>query len=422
MEKIADEIFNVLKGANYSLLTFDEQGQKTADPESATRFYSQEQDLMVSLRTEDAKIEIVVQAGEGYDVTNNQNLISQLKKIAHKNLGEFTVKKFDKQITPKDFAHQSISEGIGKPFGSTKTSYMQLPQAKIIIKHKQSVDEEVKGSRSRNIHSLFIENSQGERFKFPHRYMSGAKAMAMHINAGGTPYDEKGSSILEMCEEISTLNKFVRHVKSNKLVSEDNTDIIETVKSKLGSLKNNINNLSTQRGYNNFEVQENEEVSGVDVTEKFLYNTFTTEEMQDVMQKVGRIVAERETKESRHIQLLKSTYDLIQSGKDLGISYDENDPEHPDNENPRKYSGSLGPMAKLSAMLGYLAKNSSSDELFNYASQLSTDIHEMNPKHVAIVAKMVEILKNKSQVKKSSEPAEAIDDQVVVSLRKKISQ
>ena len=35
--------------------------------------------------------------------------------------------------------------------------------------------------------------------------MSGAKAMAMHVNEGGTPYDAKGEAILSMCEEIASL-------------------------------------------------------------------------------------------------------------------------------------------------------------------------------------------------------------------------
>ena len=285
MTNIADEIFNILKGSNYKVRLFTSEGIKTLNPEEATRFYAYDQDLMITLRQEEAQNEIVVQAGAGYDIPGNKKLLDSVKSVAHKNIGEYTVRKFDKEIAPKDFAHQSVKEGalqegFSKPFGSMKTSYIQSPNAKLVIKHKQGIDEERRGARSRNIQALFIENSQGERFSFPHRYMAGAKAMAMHVNEGGTPYDDKGAAILSLCEEIAELNKFVRHVKSNNLVNEDNSDIVETISNRLGEYKNTVKSLSTLRGYNNFQVQENkEEINEVDVTEKFLYNTFKTEEL-----------------------------------------------------------------------------------------------------------------------------------------------
>ena len=137
------------------------------DETEATRFYSYDQDLMVSIRQDNDNVEIVVQAGADYDVPGNSELLKSIRKVAHKNLGEFTVRKFNKSITPKDFAHQSVTEAqaFGKGFGSTRTSYIAAPNnAKITIKHNSKVNEEKRGARSRNIQSIFIENSSGERF------------------------------------------------------------------------------------------------------------------------------------------------------------------------------------------------------------------------------------------------------------------
>lgn len=428
MRNLAEEIFNILKGANYKLRLFTSEGIKTTQPEQATRFYSYDKDLMVTIRLEDAKTEVLVQAGQDYDIPGNKKLIDSLKSVAHNNLGEFTVRKFDKKIAPKDFAHQSVekvTEGFSKPFGSIKTSYIQMPFARLTVKHSKGVNEEVRGARSRNIHSLFIENAQGERFKFPYRYMSGAKAMAMHVNEGGTPYDAKGEAILALCEEIADLNKFVRHVKSNNLVNEANGDIVEAVQSKLAGYKNTINSLSTQRGYNNFQVQENSEDTdekSVDITEKFLYNTFTTEELTSILGKVGRIVSENTRKEEAHKEVLQRVLDVINSKQDLQISFDENDPEHPDNQKTRFASGPSGELAKLNMWLGYLAGKTKNDELWNALHELADGaIHDMNPKFLELVVRIKDYLIKKANTTKESIATSSLDEDIIMELRRKIS-
>ena len=62
--------------------------------------------------------------------------------------------------------------------------------------------------------------------------MAGAKAMAMHVNEGGTPMMLRVSQS-SMCEEIASPNKFVRHVQPHKLVNESNSEIVEAVRTKL---------------------------------------------------------------------------------------------------------------------------------------------------------------------------------------------
>jgi len=426
MNEIANEIFNILKGANYKLRLFTSEGIKTTNPEEATRFYAFDQDLMITIRKEDAKTEILAQAGQDYDIPSNKALLDSVKSVAHKNLGEFTVRKFNKQIAPKDFAHQSVvQEGFSKPFGSIKTSYIQLPEARLIIKHSKGVNEEVRGARSRNIHSLFIENSQGEKFKFPHRYMAGAKAMAMHVNEGGTPYDAKGEAILALCEEIADLNKFVRHVKNNNLVNETNGDIVEAVQSKLAGYKNTINSLSTQRGYNNFQVQENiEEIdeNSVDITEKFLYNTFTTEDLNTILSKVGRIVAENRRESEIHKEALQRVIEIINSKQDLKISYDENDPDHPNNAKTKFAFGADGDVARLNMLLGFIASNTKNDDLWNALHVLADGmVHQMSNAYQEVVKKIVDYLVKSANVTKESQVAVSLDEDIVLELRKRIS-
>lgn len=423
MDTLAEEIFNILKGAGYSLRLFNDQGVKTLNAKEATRFYAFDQDVMVSLRQKDGRTEVVVQAGADFDVTANSKLLSTIQTVAHKHLGEYTVRRYDKKITPKDFAYQTVAEAFSKPYGSVKTSYIQSPNAKLIIKHSKGVNEEVRGARSRHIHSLFIENAQGERFSFPYKYISGAKAMAMHINEGGTPYDDQGQAILDLCEEIASLNKFLKHVKTNGLVNESNQDIVETVKQQLQQHKNTINGLTTQRGYNSFSVQEKAEVSeeSVDITSKFLYNTFT-EEMGTILSKVSQIVSEKTDRETKHLETIKSVYELVDQGKNIGLTIDQNDPEWPDNEDPIKYSGSEGAEAKLASVLRYMALNARDDDASNRFANLSAIVHDLSQTHKQAVAKMVDyFVQGSSQAAESTEDySMALDESVVMQLRKKI--
>lgn len=424
MEKLANEIFNILKGANLQVVLYTDAGQKTINPEEATRFYTIDDDMMVTLRIDDSKSEVVIQVGSDFDLQANRPLLKSLKSAAHKAMGEFTLRRFNKNITPKDFAHQSVTESFGKAHGSIKTSYIAMPESRLIIKHTKGVNEEVKGARSRNIHSLFIENAAGERVQFPHRYLAGAKAMLRHVNGGGTFEDAKGSAILAMCEEISHLSAFTTHVKTNNLVNEANQDVLETVKEKLGSLKETIRSLQTVSGYNAFnapELVENDNL-GVDIVNKFMHNTFENAGMDSVLSTVARVVSEREEQGKMSKNALADIYSMIQNGTDFQITIDPNDAEHPDNEDPIKYSGGEGPTAKLSSFLSFLAKNSKNDEAFNVLSRLSSDVHNLDNKAKQTVAKVVMYLVQKAEEKPMAQPkAESISESVIADLRRTIA-
>lgn len=428
MDQIAEEIFNIIKGADFNVLMFTASGTRTLDVEDANRFYLTDADVMISLRLEDNKTELVVQAGKDFDILANKKFMSSLKATIHKYMGEFTLKRFDKNIKPKDFSHQSVSEGFSKAFGSLKTSYVQLPTTKVIIKHKNGVNEEKRGARSRNIHSLFIETADKQRQQFPYRYLSGAKAMAMHVENGGTFDDAKGVAILEMCKEAIELSQFLTHVRKNKLVNESNANVVEACKSKIKKIKECIRGLQTSKGYNNFEASQevNEENSEnqLDIAGQFLYNTFETVDMDSVLSTVSRVVQEREGKENMGKEAIADIYNMIKSGADLKISIDPNDPEHPNNEDQVKYSGPQGPMAKISSMLSFIAKSSKNDELFNVLSRLSTEIHDMKRDDVILVAKVVNYLTKlgtQEKAEESVEPTESITESVINDLRKKIA-
>lgn len=545
--QLSNEIFNILKGANIKLKLFDPMGNKTLDPELSARFYAYDNDFLVTIREDgDDAVELVVQAGASFNFDKHKDVLDSIKKAGHNAMAEYNIRKFDKNIEPKDFAHDvvkedeeirrlkelsgirkepieehrsedwhckdcgdemhkpttdcshdshdedgdwwvdengngihdkleedpedrkmqvtkidkelnteawkrfkdgdpryewkdldakesveedddSVMEGYSPATGSMKTSYIQLPEnTKLIIKHTKGVNEEVRGSRSRNIRALFIENSAGERFRFPHKYLQGAKAMANHVSKGGTPYDAIGESITKLCTEVAQCSQFLRHVRTNKLTNEGNANIVETVKEKLKEFKSTVKSLQTSRGYNNYQVpttaivEENDKES-VDLTDKFMYNTFETANMDAVLETVARIVKEKDGMTDLTKTNINRLYDMIKNKEDFKLNIDPNDPEHPDNEDPIKYSGGNGAMAKLVSHLSYLAMNSKNDEVFNLLSQISGEMYSLPKEHVILLAKIAKYL-DKNNKAPAKEPAmEDLAEATLNSLRRKIA-
>ena len=325
------------------------------------------------------------------------------------------------------YENQRVMESYSPATGSMKTSYIQLPEnTKLIIKHTKGVNEEVRGSRSRNIKALFIENSAGERFRFPHKYLQGAKAMANHVSNGGTPYDAIGESIITLCTEVAQCSQFLRHVRTNKLTNEGNENIVETIKQKLKEFKNTVKSLQTSRGYNAYQapttaIVEDNDKESVDLTDKFMYNTFETANMDSVLETVARIIKERDSMTDLTKSNMNRLYDMIKNKEDFKLNIDPNDPEHPDNEDPIKYSGGNGAMAKLVSHLSFLAMNSKNDEVFNLLSQVSGEMYSLPKEHVILLAKIAAYL-DKNNKAPAKEPAmEDLAEAMLNGLRRKIA-
>ena len=111
------------------------------------------------------------------------------------------------QVQPRSTNDSSIMDNIneaslGRMTGSRKSSYQPLADnVKIIVRHNKEVNEEVRGARSRNIHSILIQRGE-EKFKMAENNLSAARAMARHLHNGGETFDEIGEAITEMSREF----------------------------------------------------------------------------------------------------------------------------------------------------------------------------------------------------------------------------
>lgn len=234
---VADRIFDQLKGFGHDIVIFDDKGRQTANANKGRSFYSKDQKFTVELDQDDNVIKF--KYGTSTNVPKVKQLVDTIAAIAKKYppLGIDRLPYTGKEIELKDVENMAkVQESLSPTVGSTKTSYQQTEGAKLIIRHNTAVNEEVRGSRSRNISALFIENAQGERFKYPHNHLTGARIMTQHVAEGGTPYDEVGQKIISLSEERNQLSQVSKYIKGQGL-QEQAGDVQFAVTQRLSEIK-----------------------------------------------------------------------------------------------------------------------------------------------------------------------------------------
>ena len=369
-ERVSDNIFKILKGNGYALKLFTDEGESTVDPATARRFFVQELGAMVNLDETDSKRELRVSINQNTDLNELKGTLGQLKNLANQSVIEYTLKSFSKEITPKDQDYQAqkvrdmkIEEGIGAAYGTSKSSYQKLESAKLIIKHTKPVNEESRGSRSRNISAIYVENAEGERHKMPTNNLAGGRAMLRHVKEGGTPYDDFGRHIQEQTVELKKLKEFANYSKRNGLVNEDTADIVEAVSNRIASIRETINKLKGCKCYN--ETKEQFEAKEVKINEtdrnklrsQFTVRTFD-ESLDEALPYVNALVKEMKAIKEADSFAADTIDSLVRKIEDMdsvrlraGIDI-KNDPENP-LVNKKLANGPL--QTQLGAVASYLS-------------------------------------------------------------------
>jgi hypothetical protein len=327
---ISEKIMRFIQGNGLQVKMFDSSnGKSVADPTVARYFYVDEPNLMIFLDQDTNELKFHI--GEGVDIDRPMvdKMIKNLRNLARENIIDFDIREFGKQITPKNYAYKIeqnkeqamsdvVAEGLSALEGSTRTSRQTLENARIVVKHRKPVNEEQRGSRSRNISAIFIENAEGERFKYPYKHLNGARAMARHVAHGGIPSDMVGEAIVELSSNLYKLKEFMNIVRKQDLINETNRTIVSNVKTKMESIKESIKRIQGNKGYaafvesmalneNSEEVEISEETVN-DYVSKFTKTTFE-ETLKDILPLVHRV--NEEEYENRRAGLLDRVKKII---------------------------------------------------------------------------------------------------------------
>jgi len=258
------EVFEKIRSRYFNITMGNIDGKTVLNPKDATFFNFEFTDSKDSSTVTVAVLPYVIKVYHIADIVKNSNMeerkkwysfLKELRKIAMKNMMRFDVHNIQRpKLDLNDIkAELELDPDIvfeSKMFGSTKTSYQKIKgsknQAKLIVRHALKVNEEVKGSRSRHIKSIFVENSDGERFKLPFNSLLGARAMARHITEGGTVYDTEGKAITVLIEEYAKLTPLLRSLKKRY---PDGHSIIESIVNYRKHIKSTLGKLKGKRTY-----------------------------------------------------------------------------------------------------------------------------------------------------------------------------
>jgi hypothetical protein len=322
IEFIAQDLFDKIRSRFYNLEMGDDIGTKVTDPRSARFFdfdFVIEGNLLgrVSISINDVG-SLKIFYGQGildkadsiitkmwYDFLREMRLFAKRRMLRFdtRDITKSNLNKADYGYLAKNGSkEQTMKES--SMYGSSKSSYKPVKNGtRLIIRHSGPIQTETRGSRRRNIKSIYIENREGERYKMPFNHMATAEALAMHVNEGGRPYDARGQAITKMGESVMQLASFKRQVGSHDSMNSEANAIYERACQKLESLRTQLGRLSKPKYYQEWSESfyENsdqlilDQATLEDYKSKFTVNTFNEELAQyfplihSIMQEAGTI-------------------------------------------------------------------------------------------------------------------------------------
>ena len=313
---IAKDLFNKIRGRFSQVTLGDSQGKQTTTPTEARFFDFDFKDgenalgkVSISISEEDGLVVLhskdFVEQSEEPQKRSWFNFLKELRDFAKARVLGFDTRDITKSNLEKrdyDFLGQGkevekVSES--NLYGTTKTSFQTIGEARLVIKHTAPVNPTVAGGRTHRIESLFIENKAGERFKYPFKHLNGARAMARHVSEGGNPFDDFGKHITEMSSELNQLRKFKTYMNRSNVMAEGLKKYQSVVDERIEEIKSNCLRLQKQSAYKeSFESFSTSELAEVpeDIKKSWIdeltIKTFN-EELQDVFPYIYKLISER---------------------------------------------------------------------------------------------------------------------------------
>lgn len=247
---VATEVFQTLRSFDYTVRPYDEHGMSVAEPADARRMMCYPKNLMVSLVDDDDNSRITLNLGKSVHINDIMGLVQKLRTIATKYNMIFKAQQYGRQITPNDFAQlASISEDTAMQmgegmYGTSRSSYLKMENARMIVRHKSRIDDSRIGARGRCVETVFVENKLGERNRMPTPSLMAGRAMTQHVNQGGSFVDPVGQQIGSMAMQYSNLG-----VGAGAAISEAASLVREACQCKMGKLREAFARLTRPSSY-----------------------------------------------------------------------------------------------------------------------------------------------------------------------------
>ena len=234
---ISEELFNKIRGRFPTVTIGNTEGIVTNKPEEARFFdFDFKQGLKslgkVSVSLDEQSISVMYSNNfvENEDKQTKEmwyNFLKELRYFAKKRLLNFDTRDITKSnlnktdykfLAQKQSGEEKMTES--KMYGTSRTSYQDVGKARVSIRHNKPINQDLASGRTQHIESIYIESSEGERFKYPFKHLNGARAMAMHVSEGGKVYDDFGKHIHSLSEELYKLKKFKSYMGRSGVMAE----------------------------------------------------------------------------------------------------------------------------------------------------------------------------------------------------------
>jgi hypothetical protein len=273
IESISTALFDKIRSRFGNITLGDENAKAVSDPSKARFFnftYTDETGaeygkITISL-IDETSLKIYYGQNISTDMDRDQrhgwyDFLRNLRKFARRNLLNFDTRDISKSnLEIQDIKQQSKSDSVAvsgdisnsvtesRLYGTTRNSFIDMGECRLSIKHDGLVGEKL-GDRSRKIREMFIETNKGERFLVPHKNLTGACALAQHVNQGGSVNDDFAQHINELVKEMSSLKHFVRTVKHRQFEDEDTSNMSTAAVNRYDDIKTALRQMRGARGH-----------------------------------------------------------------------------------------------------------------------------------------------------------------------------
>jgi hypothetical protein len=158
--RVAGDIYQALRSLDYEVRLYNNDGNSVNEPVDARRFFTLPKRLLLSLIEDGENSELRLYISASIEPTEILNLIKQIRVIATTYGITSNVRKYQKEIEPRDFATwHSVTEGkktMTQFYGTSFTSYLRDGSARMAIHHKAPLREGDSRTDRKNISSIVL--------------------------------------------------------------------------------------------------------------------------------------------------------------------------------------------------------------------------------------------------------------------------
>lgn len=335
LDIIAKDLFDKIRGRYPNVTLGDQDSAITNEPGSA-RFFdvklSNGENVNLSI---DEKALTIMYSQKLFDEDqigkdNWYSFLKELRMFAKKRMLNFDIRDITKSnldrrdyeyLSKEKFGETAMSES--RLYGTSKKSFQEIGSSRLVITHSESMNHE--SNRSTKIKSIHIENAEGERFKYPYKHLSGARAVARHISEGGNLYDDFGKHVIGLSEELSKLRKFKTYMGRSAVMAEGLGGYVDVVNERVDTIKTTINKLQKESYYKEYyeafspedDVVVPEDIQG-DWIEQLTVKQFN-EELKDVFPFIYKLVSENSKTKDLSLEELTD----VTKGENMNPDFDK---------------------------------------------------------------------------------------------------